>query len=348
MNIRLVAVLLMSVLFIAAGCSKEDKGGAVGKADAKQDPSSAVQEDGKTDDEEEQDAEETGVELIQKPENAGDMEIELAGDVILDGKQLTVKGQTNLLEGSKLYVNMNWLEGILIGGNRTALVEADGSFFYETELPEKTKGLITVEVSFEPPTQNTEIMDHYGETGEKMTGPFIRLYDWNDDDANRVEYQKASAQVELFQDDGEKVEASIAPPVWKKPDDYGSTEIRIEPASVKKDERYIYIDGVSNLLEGTRLRGRAMLPGYITSAFISETDVNPDGSFRIVFENPETDSRIKNLDEYEITIETNIGNTSFSTPLETYGEHGENMTGSLIESEGDEKVAQVRIKEKAE
>lgn len=65
MNSRLVSVLLVSVLFIAAGCSKEDKGGAVGKADEEQDPSSAVQEDGKTDDEEEQDAEETGVELFR-------------------------------------------------------------------------------------------------------------------------------------------------------------------------------------------------------------------------------------------------------------------------------------------
>src|SRR5690606_25238749 len=115
-----------------------------------------------------------------------------------------------------------------------------------------------------------------------------------------IVYEKASAIVVLPREEG-SVEVEITPPTWNKPDDYGSTSIRIEPTKVVKDESYIYVDGTSNLLEGTSLRGRALLPGYITSGFIGHTTVNPDGSFRIIFDNPETDSRIKNLEEYEIT-----------------------------------------------
>ena len=127
-----------------------------------------------------------------------------------------------------------------------------------------------------------------------------------------------------------------------------TASIRIEPTKVVKDERYIYIDGKSNLLEGTRLQGRAILPGYITSGFIGHTDVNPDGSFRIVIKNPETDERVKKLDEYELTIETNMSNTLYATAVEAYGEHGEKMTGDLVEEEGKGQKAIVRIQERKE
>ena len=272
------------------------------------------------------------------------MEIELAGTASVDGRVVKVAGQTNLLEGSKLYIDMDWVEGALIGGNRNAIVERDGSFTYETELPEQVEGLITMEVKFEPARQKKEIKEHYGESGENLEGPFIRQYDFK---MKEIVYYKASAIVELPQEEG-LVEVEITPPNWIEPEDYGSTTIRIEPTKVVKDERYIYIDGKSNLLEGTRVRGRAILPGYITSGFIGHTDVNPDGSFRIVIKNPESDSRVKKLDDYELTIETNMSNTLYATAVEAYGEHGEKMTGDLVEEEGKGKKAIVRIAERKE
>ena len=262
----------------------------------------------------------------------------------MDGRKLKVAGQTNLLEGSKLYIDMDWVEGALIGGNRNAIVERDGSFTYETELPEQVEGLITMEVKFEPARQKKEIKEHYGESGENLEGPFIRKYDYK---MKEIVYYKASAIVELPQEEG-LVEVEITPPNWIEPEDYGSTTVRIEPTKVVKDERYIYVDGKSNLLEGTSLRGRAILPGYITSGFIGHTNVNPDGSFRVIFKNPESDSRVKKLDDYEITIETNMSNTLFATAVEAYGEHGEKMTGDLVEEEGKGKKAIVRIEEKKE
>ena len=190
------------------------------------------------------------------------MEIELAGTASVDGQVVKVVGQSNLLEGSKLYIDMKWVEGALFGGNRTAIVERDGSFTYETELPEQVEGLITMEVKFEPARQKKEIKEHYGESGENLKGPFIRQYDFK---MKEIVYYKAAAIVELPQEEG-LVEVEITPPNWIEPDDYGDTSIRIEPTKVVKDDRYIYVDGKSNLLEGTSLRGRAILPGILHQA----------------------------------------------------------------------------------
>jgi len=337
-------ILMFSALFIVmmlVGCTEKADDKVTGSAET---PEEAEGTDATGEESEKEEPEESEVEIIKPAEHLVDMEIELAGIASIEGSKVKVVGQTNLLEGSKLSIDMDWVEGTLIGGNRTAVVEHDGSFTYETELPENVDGLITLELKFEPAWQDDKIKEHYGESGENLEGPFIRQYSYS---MKEIVYQKASAIVELPRDEG-LVEVEITPPTWNKPDDYGSTTIRIEPTKVVKDERYIYVDGKSNLLEGTSLRGRAILPGYITSGFIGSTTVNPDGSFRIIFENPESDSRIKNLEEYEITVETSIYNTLFVTAIETYGEDGEKMTGDLIEEEGEGKTAKVRIRERKE
>jgi len=337
-------IMMFSALFIIlmlVGCTEKADDNVTESAET---PEEAAETEATDDESKEEENEENEVEIIKPAEDLGKMEIELAGTASIEGREVKVVGQTNLLEGTELYIDMDWVEGTLIGGNRTAIVKHDGSFTYETELPENVDGLITMEVKFEPAQPDEEIKEHYGESGENLEGPFIRQYDYK---MKEIVYQKASAIVELPRDEG-LVEVEITPPTWEKPDDYGSTTIRIEPTKVVKDERYIYVDGASNLLEGTSLRGRALLPGYITSGFIGSTTVNPDGSFRIIFENPESDSRIKNLEEYEITVETDMFNTLFVTAIETYGENGEKMTGDLIEEEGEGKTAKVRIRERKE
>ena len=161
--------------------------------------------------------EEKEIEIIKPAEHLGGMDIELAGTASVDGRIVKVVGQTNLLEGSKLYIDMNWVEGALIGGNRTAIVERDGSFVYETKLPEQVEGLITMEVKFEPARQKKEIKEHYGESGENLEGPFIRQYDFK---MKEIVYNKASAIVELPQEE-DLVEVEITPPNWNEPEDYG-------------------------------------------------------------------------------------------------------------------------------
>lgn len=280
----------------------------------------------------------------QEPTDAGSMEIKFEGKVSLNNRTLTVTGMSNLLEGSEIYVNIDWAEGYLIGGNRITTIEKDGTFTYETELPEIMDGYLTVEIKFEPARQNDTIKAHYGESGEQLKGPFVRLYDYS---SREIVYHKASAIVELSQAIG-KTEAEITAPKWEIPDDYGSTNIRMDSISVSKDENYLYIDGKSNLLEGTQLWSKASLPGYITSGFVDTSYVNPDGSFRIIIENPETNENIKQLTDYEIVIEMSLLNSTYANVLEAYGEHGEHLTGDLIDEDSNGKFARIRLKESKE
>ncbi|BAQ08766.1 flagellar motor protein motB [Bacillus sp. OxB-1] len=334
---KTISLLAIASLFLLAACNqdKEIKEAESAEADV---PTPSREPDIPKEEVVQDEPEDVAV-----SENIGEMDIDFAGDVKLEGQKLTIDGQSNLLEGSKLYVQIDWLEGYLIGGNRVALVEPDGSFTFETELPEKVDGHLTVEIKFEPINQNEDIRDHYGETGDRLEGPFVRLSDYDQE----TQYQKASAILEIAQNSGQ-TEAEIIAPEWNQPEDYGTTEIRIDSIDVTKDDEYIYVLGKSNLLEGTKLRGRALIPNYITSGFIGHATVNPDGSFRILFENPETNERIKILADYEITVETDIVGTSYPDVLTTYGENGRKMTGSLVEDEGEGKMAKVELQEKAE
>ncbi|MFC5589386.1 hypothetical protein ACFPRA_10835 [Sporosarcina soli] len=196
-------------------------------------------------------------------------------------------------------------------------------------------------MKFEPAIQNDAIKEQYGESGENLQGEFIRVYA---DTQSEVDYKKAAVQIEMAQQDGQK-EREIEPPVWEVPANYGETEIWMEP-TITKDDRYVYIDAKSNLLEGTQMKSRDSIPGYITSGFIGMTYVNPDGSFRLIFKNPESDKRIKDLQDYEIILEPQIENSMSARVAATYGKNGEHFTGKLVEQDGDKKVIRFHMKVK--
>jgi hypothetical protein len=132
---------------------------------------------------------------------------------------------------------------------------------------------------------------------------------------------------------GEKTTVEIEEPAWQKPEDYGDVNIRIDDPKITKDERYIYIEGTSNFLEGTHIEAKAEIPGYVTSGFKGVTEVNPDGSYRIIFENPANDKRIKNLKDYEIFIRMYPDANFWSSIKTKYGEKGQNFKGNYIKEQ---------------
>ena len=201
----------------------------------------------------------------------------------------------------------------------------------------------TLEMKFEPAIQNADIKEHYGESGENLKGDFVRSYAYKQ---NEIDYKKVAARIDFAQQDGQKV-ATIEPPTWEMPSDYGETTVRIEP-SITKDERYVYVDAKSNLLEGTKVKSMASIPGYITSGFVGLAHTNPDGSFRLIFENPESEERIKNLTNYEIILEVLVPNSTSATVYNTYGKNGEHFTGDLVEERGDNRVIRYHMKVKAD
>ena len=211
-------LMALFITILLVGCSQQS-GNEEAEVDATPDEAVvAAEEESEDESTEEEPSEDKEIEIIKPAEHLGGMDIELAGTASVDDRVVKVAGQTNLLEGTKLYIDMDWVEGALIGGNRNAIVERDGSFTYETELPEQVEGFITMEVKFEPARQKKEIKEHYGESGENLEGPFIRQYDFK---MKEIVYNKASAIVELPQEE-DLVEVEITPPTWNEPEDYGS------------------------------------------------------------------------------------------------------------------------------
>jgi len=279
----------------------------------------------------------------EAPEDQGDLDVWFKGDVLLDGRNLTVDGMTNLLPKSKLYFLIDGIESNIIGGNTVAFVDDNGKFLYENKLPEKFEGLFNLEVKFEPAIQNADIKEHYGETGGNLAGDFVRTY------ANTqkgMDYKKAAVRIEIAQQDG-LGNVAINPPSWEIPEDYGKTDIWIEP-TITKDDRYIYVYAISNFLEGTQVKSMVSIPNYITSGFIGIAYVNPDGSFRLIFENPESEERINGLTDYEIILEALVKNSASTIVSTTYGKKGEHFNGKLVEQHGDNKVIRYHMKVKVD
>jgi hypothetical protein len=319
-------LMVAAALALITGCSDSEK------ADTKTDEVS--KEEKHTDEKEKV---KTADKKADAPKDQGDYEVWFEGDVERKGKLLTLKGKTNLLPESRLMIGMDSVEGTIIGGNESLQVNDDGTFNTELEIPNEYKGLIRVSIKFEPSSDNQPIKDHYGENGEKLEGSFVRI---NEDSAAKQSIALLTLEVPQ---DKSNATITIQEPKWEKPEDYGSTTIRIEEPDIEKDDRYLYVEGKTNLLEGTRLRGRLDIPGFITSGFQDVVDINPDGSYKMIIEKPQTNEKLKDVKEYELVISMNLGDNSWNSLKEAYGENGEKLQGEFIVEESKSKTAEKKI-----
>jgi hypothetical protein len=271
------------------------------------------------------------------PKDQGDYEVWFEGEAARKGKLITVKGKTNLLPESRLLIGMDSVEGTIIGGSGDTQVEDDGTFKTELNIPKEYKGMIKVFIKFEPSTDNQPIKDQYGTNGEKLEGSFVRV---NEDSGSKQNI--TSLTIEVPQDES-NAKVKIEEPKWDKPEDYGSPTVRIDDPDIQKDDRYLYLEGKTNLLEGTRLRGRLDIPGYITSGFQEVVDVNPDGSYRMIIENPQTNEKLKDIKGYELVISMSLGDNSWMSVKEAYGENGEKLQGENVADEGNSKKIEKKL-----
>ncbi|MFC0190527.1 hypothetical protein ACFFJY_19785 [Fictibacillus aquaticus] len=312
-NVLLFAAVL-TVLLLSA-CGEDEK-----KADSK--PAAA---------ENKESSEKETVEVTDKakgaPEDQGDAKVWFKGEAERIGKKISVKGKTNLQPDSRLTYYIDSIEGSIVGGTNVAQVQNNGSFQLDAEIPKEYDGLSILTMKFEPATDNAPIIEHYGKNGEKLEGSFVRL----SEDSGTPNNQ-AILKLDIPQEGG-KTTVEIEEPAWQKPEDYGDVNIRIDDPKITKDERYIYIEGTSNFLEGTHIEAKAEIPGYVTSGFKGVTEVNPDGSYRIIFENPANDKRIKNLKDYEIFIRMYPDANFWNSIKTTYGEKGQKFKGNYIKEQ---------------
>lgn len=319
-------LIVAAALVLITGCSDSEK------ADTK---NNEVSKEEKKIDEKEK------VSTVDKkadaPKDQGDYKVWFKGDVERKDKLITVKGKTNLLPESRLMIGMDSVEGAIIGGNESLQVNEDGTFNTELEIPNEYEGLIEVSIKFEPSTDNQPIRDHYGENGEKLEGFFVRI---NEDSGAKQNI--AFVTLEVPQGESKK-NITIEEPKWDKPEDYGSATVRIDDPDIQKDERYLYIEGKTNLLEGTRLRGRLDIPDFITSGFQDVVDVHPDGSYRMVIEKPQTNNKLKDVKDYELVISMSPLDSTWQSIKDAYGENGENLQGELVMDGSNSKSAEKKI-----
>ncbi|MFC0238821.1 hypothetical protein [Fictibacillus phosphorivorans] len=266
---------------------------------------------------------------VKAPKDQGDYEVWFEGEADRKGKLVTLKGRTNLLPESGLVIWLDSVEGTIIGGRGDTQVNEDGTFKTEMKIPKNSDGLLKVQVKFEPSTDNQPIKDHYGENGEKLKGPFVRLQEELDMQQNII-----LLTLEIPQDES-NASAKIKEPEWDKPEDYGAPAVRLDEPDIQKDDKYLYIEGKSNLLEGTRLKGSLDIPNYIVSGLSDVTDVNPDGSYKLIIEKPSIMNKLKDVKEYEVVLSVSPADNQWKSNLEVYGVNGEKfMSDYAVDQNG--------------
>lgn len=328
---KVLAIITM-ILLIITGCGQETAGQPEKEVPEKKTVDSSQSDEEVTQEDEQKSNEKKTVKTVEvtKKEDQGNYQVAINGDIQLQDRTLTASGITNLLPGSKLYFYLKPLEGTFIGGTATTLVEEDGSFQLKSKLPEKYDDpSVFTEIVFSPGgVTDDEIIQYYTEAGEPLKGPFVRLYEEDEELMKKI---SVTTEISLAQPE---TTVSIEEPKWEKPEDYGSPNVWIE-ATVQEDERYVYINGKSNLLEGSTIFGRLHMDGYITSGFSGRVNTNPDGSFQLIITNPK--GKIADLKGYEIQLKfsTTDGN-NLDYIKETYGENGEHLQGKLLSNENGE------------
>ena len=340
----LLIIVMTALLIFLAACSDSDEKATKEKESENTEEKSedkAEEVDQPEDEvvEEEEESEEVSFEVNDStaPEDQGDLDVWFEGDFQIVDHKITVKGKTNLLPESRLYVKADSEEGVIIGGNGSGVVDDNGDFELEAGIPDEFKGgLLHINLSFETGNQTDEIMNHYS---DGITGSFARIYYYSYKD--QVLSKAAFSKTILF-DAGEQSFA-IEEPEWNIPDDLGNADVWIKP-TIEKFEDYVVVHIESNLVEESFVRAITTIPNYLTTGFNGTTYANPDGSMTIYIKDPEKDDRIKDLQNYEIKLEMDPSDANNGKQVtEAYGDTGEKLLGDLVVEQGEGKAINQKI-----
>lgn len=257
--------------------------------------------------------------LVGCSEKQGDLNVQLGGKVEETDDQIIIEGKSNLLPGSRVN-GVVFVNGDEPFSESTELVGEDGTFRMELDHHRYGDAEVAVTFDFLDSVQDEEIIEHYGEGGGKLEGPYVYVVeDWDNSDpkANK----KAEVRLPLAFDD-EATTHTFEEPEWEeRPDDYGDPRVWIEVDEITDDKEYFYVKGHTNLLEGSEMKG------YYESSFRDDkTRVNPDGTFELQIE--------YYYAENEPFVITFNPSGQWSTIKEAYGDSGEKLVGSLVDTSG--------------
>ncbi|CAM5795101.1 MULTISPECIES: hypothetical protein [Brevibacillus] len=251
------------------------------------------------------------------PTDQGQTEVRLGGNVTVEEKELVIKGTSNLLPGAIVEAEVTSKGYNMWGYKAKTEVNGDGSFEMTVKKPD-VKNTMDVELSFDPYDQSDRLKKVYGDSGEKLAGPFV----YQSSNFAEMAYY-AAAYAHVAHDAPLKTAVAFETPKWDRPSDYGDPTVWFKP-TVTKDEKYLYVSVKSNLLEGATVKGDVDIPGHIHYGYTDSTRVKPDGSFTLQIAHP------KKVKEYYFLIRYEPEEVTWPTLKEAYGTKGEKLKGELV------------------
>ncbi|WP_068777246.1 hypothetical protein [Paenibacillus sp. FJAT-26967] len=255
--------------------------------------------------------------------NQGTLEITFSGDVEFTEDSVVVKGKSNLLPTAIVRIYIEAANHTVIGYSNTVKVGEDGSFEAKLKKPD-FKDVLKIHVEFKPDLQGAALEPVYGKKGEKLTGPLVYI-------TGSGEQTEKVARITAVVDNKDKEPSgkiALEQPKWNKPADYGQSAVWMKP-ELTEDDKYVYIKGTSNLLEGSKLSGDIEIPNHWTSGYARHTKVSPDGSFELVLQKPKEKSK------YSVVLTSKVEKDSWKMLQDTYGAEGEKFQGDLVKTYDD-------------
>jgi hypothetical protein len=240
----------------------------------------------------------------------GNFDIVLGGEVTEEDDKFIIEGSSNLLPGSRVVGEILVDDGDIFSST-TELVQEDGKFQMELDHHKYGEAEIIVRFDFDG-VQEDEIKRHYGEKGQKLTGPFIYKHK-----THSGIFKMAEAKIDYIP--GESSNLTFAAPDWHElPEDYGDPRVWIEIEELTEDGEFFYMHGRSNILEGSEMK--------VSYGWNSDkTRVNPDGSFDFKID-------YEYLEDKEFVIKFEPSSLQWNEIEEAYGSNGQKLVGNLVET----------------
>lgn len=274
--------------------------------------------------------------------------------VLEDENMIRVEAETNLLEGTSFDMRVKKAFGEIdassitkmgenMSGFESGQVESDGTLSIDYPMHEDffdnyAGEYIEVEIINEPVMVDDDLIEAYGENGEKFIGPFVYQFNTATDDTLQ---NRLLATIHMMVGEDKKEYAIEAPERAPLPDDYGETGIHVDAEVVDNDDRFLYVEGKSNILEGMLLQGRYYPEEETTlyQGFKTETYIEPDGTFQL----PISYDSITSDGYIEIQGSPDVSNRAKDYLQEEYGDGFNDLSGDVVEDMDDHQEIIIKI-----
>ncbi|MGM8365959.1 OmpA family protein [Virgibacillus sp. W0181] len=334
---RMLISFALIILLVLASCGAPEEDGEAEEVDAEkpkeEQKSEETEEEAQEPEEEPKEAEtdpqpeekeemEDGKAAEDSPDvELGDYEVFIGGEMIEKEDNIIINGESNLLPGARVIgeVSVGDEEDKQYFADTTEIIQDDGTFHMEIanhNLDEETE--VAVKFHFDG-QQDDGIIRHYGDRGQELEGPYIYKHQGEVGGGNPQNIFKQAKATATFEPGKEKAVRHFKEPDWHPiPEDMGDPRIWIEVDEINNDKEFFYLQGRSNLVEGSNI-----FVNYGSNR-LDETRILPDGSFYLKFP-----YEYKEDTPFEIDFKPSH-HSQWNEVEERYGKEGQKLVGDLV------------------